>query len=141
MATSSTKSNLHIAGTALLSIGVGLISYGLTLHGMVKYALIGIGIVINGVAMIAFVHIPATDTSKLADAIRKIQLDESKAEPFLAKYKGNIEAAIEDIVKGEIAKAIKVAVVPQNTTTTVTPTVNSTSITSSAEPSKNVEAK
>ena len=136
----STKNALHTAGTALLSIGIGLIGYGVDLHNTVGYVSIAIGVVINGIAMIAFVKIPATDTGKLAQDIRKIQIDETKLSPFLAKYGGDIEAAIKDVLQGEIAKVIKAVPVESKVTTASTESKTPVVSTETDKP-KNVEAK
>lgn len=103
---SSSTKPLAVAGISLISIGIGLISYGMVQANIyVRIVMIVIGVVFNGLAAMAFIKVPASDTSAFADALRKIQSIEAKLGPFLAKYGGDIEAAIEAMVQSAFQKA------------------------------------
>lgn len=107
MATNSTgsKTPLATAGIALITIGVGLIGYAWTQPNLyVKIILLAIGVVFVVFAGIAFIKVPSSDTSTLAGDIEKIQKIEAELAPFLQKYGGDIEAAIEAAVQAEFSK-------------------------------------
>lgn len=100
------KTALATTGVALISIGMGLIGYAWTLTNLYgRIVLIVVGIAANGLAVVAFITVPASDTSSLANDVRKLQGLESQLAPFLSEYGGDIEKAIEAMVSAAFQKA------------------------------------
>jgi hypothetical protein len=112
--TQTINKKLTAAGTALLSIGIGLVSYGVDKGtSVIGIGSMAIGAVFVGAGSLAFVHVPATDTNEVAKIVRTIQADESKAEPYLVDYAKEIPKIIEEALnsqQGKIAGIVKDAI-------------------------------